>query len=283
MSLFSIGDIVTRKSYNSDILFKIYDIKGDLAYLTGVIVRIIADAPLKDLIHVEKDTLDNYESRNYNDMKARLERYRKYINEDRLRYIASKKEGVIQKPGKVLHIDGDKDYMQKCQKEYNLLGIPAYVYYITEENQPKYIQSLLRDIRPDILVITGHDSFSKKSTNIYDINNYKNSKYFVDTIKEARKYEHSLNDLVIYAGACQSYFEALINAGANFASSPERVLIDIMDPLVVVEYVAFTPINEQVPLTTIISSTREGIKGIGGLQTMGTYREGYPAIIVKQQ
>ncbi len=29
-----------------------------------------------------------------------------------------------------------------------------------------------------------------------------------------------------FAGACQSYFEALISAGANFASSPARILID---------------------------------------------------------
>lgn len=32
--------------------------------------------------------------------------------------------------------------------------------------------------------------------------------------------------LVIFAGACQSYFEAIISAGANFASSPARILID---------------------------------------------------------
>ena len=31
--------------------------------------------------------------------------------------------------------------------------------------------------------------------------------------------------LIIVAGACQSHFEALLQAGANFASSPGSVLI----------------------------------------------------------
>ncbi len=40
---------------------------------------------------------------------------------------------------------------------------------------------------------------------------------------------------VIFAGACQSYFEAIISAGANFASSPARILIDFLDPIMVAE------------------------------------------------
>lgn len=55
--------------------------------------------------------------------------------------------------------------------------------------------------------------------NIY---NYRNSKYFINTVIEARKWASSSEKLVIFAGACQSYFEALINAGADFASSPRK-------------------------------------------------------------
>ena len=83
---------------------------------------------------------------------------------------------------------------------------------------------------------------------------------------------------MIFAGACQSYYEAIISAGANFASAPKRVLIDMMDPLIVAETIAYTPVNEFVPLENIISNTREGINGIGGLQTRGQYRVGMPGL-----
>ena len=75
-----------------------------------------------------------------------------------------------------------------------------------------------------------------------DIYNYRNSRHFIQTVKEARKYDetHEKN-LVIFAGACQSYFEALMDAGANFASSPARILIDFLDPLIVAKIVFFIP------------------------------------------
>ncbi|MFQ9288464.1 MAG: sporulation peptidase YabG, partial [Intestinibacter bartlettii] len=49
-----VGDIVARKSYNKDIVFKITDIIVDengkkIAILKGVAFRIIADAELSDL------------------------------------------------------------------------------------------------------------------------------------------------------------------------------------------------------------------------------------------
>ena len=51
---------------------------------------------------------------------------------------------------------------------------------------------------------------------------------FIETVKEARRYEREqAEELVIFAGACESYFEALIMAGANFGSSPARILIDL--------------------------------------------------------
>jgi len=38
-------------------------------------------------------------------------------------------------------------------------------------------------------VITGHDGMIKKETRYNDIYNYRNSKYFIETVKEARRYE----------------------------------------------------------------------------------------------
>ena len=95
---------------------------------------------------------------------------------------------------------------------------------------------------------------------------------------EARRYEHSLDNLVIFAGACQSYYEAILSAGANFASAPKRVLIDMLDPIIVAQTVAYTPVDKFAPLASIISNTREGLKGIGGVQTRGQYREGMPSL-----
>lgn len=42
--------------------------------------------------------------------------------------------------------------------------------------------------------------------------------------------------------------------------------------------IAYTPVDEYVPLANIISNTREGIRGVGGVQTRGTYRTGMPGL-----
>ena len=44
-----IGDIVARKSYNYDVLFRVARISGEIVDLVGITVRIIADAPIYDL------------------------------------------------------------------------------------------------------------------------------------------------------------------------------------------------------------------------------------------
>ena len=73
----------------------------------------------------------------------------------------------------------------------------------------------------------------KNGSNYNNIYNYRNSKYFINTVRNARTWGASSEKLVIFAGACQSYFEGIMNAGADFASSPGRILIDFVDPLIV--------------------------------------------------
>ena len=54
----------------------------------------------------------------------------------------------------------------------------------------------------------------KNGTRYRDIYNYRNSKHFIQTVKKARKYDEKHGDnLVIFAGACQSNYEQLIRAG----------------------------------------------------------------------
>ena len=103
-----------------------------------------------------------------------------------------------------------------------------------------------------------------------DIYNYRNSRHFIQTVKEARRYDETHNkNLVIFAGACQSYFEALMSAGANFASSPKRVLIDFADPLIVAEKVATTENYKYITINDIANELRDGTNGIGGTGANG--------------
>ena len=94
-----------------------------------------------------------------------------------------------------------------------------------------------------------------------DIYNYRNSRYFAQTVKNVRKNSKN-KDLVIFAGACQSYYEALIQAGANFASSPARILIDFVDPLVVAEKIATTDDSKYLTIYDIEQDLRDGERGI---------------------
>lgn len=291
MPQFKVGDTVARKSYNYDVLFKITAIRGDMVDLIGMTVRIIADAPIYDLKYINKEEatrmlnisdkrFDERLSRTYSGIKNRFNlrsqtSVNSYINDQIPIYT---KESVYKKPGVVLHIDGDIDYARKCKDVYKKMGITAHVYNISESEQPRHVYNLLTKIRPNILVLTGHDAFIRKRSDMYNIDNYKNSRYFVESVLEARRYEHSLDNLVIFAGACQSYYEAIISAGANFASAPKRVLIDMLDPIIVAQTVALTPVDRFAPLASIINNTREGLKGIGGVQTRGQYREGIPGL-----
>ena len=153
---------------------------------------------------------------------------------------------------------------------YRNLGLNAIVKYIPEYRQPRVVYQLLESYNPDILVITGHDGMIKRGIRYNDIYNYRNSRYFIETVKEARKYDKQKGKkLVIFAGACQSYFEAIISAGANFASSPARILIDFLDPLVVAEKIALTEKYKYITIDDIAYELRDGRDGIGGIGANG--------------
>ena len=58
--MFDVGDLVTRKSYNNDIVFKIIGIDGDNYLLKGLFVRLYADS-LKDDLKIYSDiTVDDF-------------------------------------------------------------------------------------------------------------------------------------------------------------------------------------------------------------------------------
>ena len=110
----------------------------------------------------------------------------------------------------------------------------------------------------------------KRQSGYSDIYNYRNSRYFIETVKQARKYdEETKKGLVIFAGACQSYFEALILAGANFASSPARILIDFLDPLIVAKEIATTDKSKYLTIDDFANQLRDGKRGIDGVGSKG--------------
>lgn len=268
------GDIVARKSYNKDILFnvkRIYKVNNEkMAILTGITKRVEADSKIEDLEIVEKEILNKRLSKIQDKIDTKInETVNKYKNKKiKVRDYNNIKEEMI--TGKILHLDGDKKYSQKAYIQYKKMGLNAVVKNISEYKQPTLVYKLLKIYTPDILVITGHDGIIKKAKDYNNIYNYRNSKYFIETVKEARRYDEANgNKLVIFAGACQSYYEALILAGANFASSPARILIDFIDPIIVAEKVAYTERYKYITIEDIERELRDGRRGIDGIGANG--------------
>lgn len=258
--MFKVGDFVTRNSYHNDMVFKIIKIEDDICYLKGLNVRLYADSATTDLrIYNEKEDLEEEE--------PFLERIKPEILD---------RNDYFYLPGKILHIDGDNEYLSRCLKYYEDANIWAAGVLEKECNVASKIQDLLKEYNPSILVITGHDAFYRKRGKSDDLSSYKNSQYFVNAIQEARRYESSHEKLVIVAGGCQSNYEELIKAGANFASSPKRVNIHALDPAIVAAKMSLSDVTKDINLKGILEETKYGKDGIGGIITKGTMYIGYP-------
>ena len=281
-----INDIVGRISYGSDILFRVIDIREmngkKLAILYGEEYRLIADSPFDDLVKIREDERSSrhQETREQQEQSNRLFTQDLELQQQKNGYESSNgyrySGDYFQIPGKVLHVDGDATYLRKCLDLYGRFSIPVNGVYCNEKEMPYKISSLLDHFRPDILVVTGHDSYSKAKGDISDIQAYRHSKEFVETVREARKKVASLDHLIIFAGACQSHFESLIQAGANFASSPSRVNIHALDPVYIVGKISFTPFREHIHVWDVLRNTLTGEKGLGGIETRGVLRTGLP-------
>lgn len=280
MDIIHVGDVVTRKSYNEDILFYVLDLyyeKGEAhANLVGVNVRLRADSPVIDLIIQDYRGSPSSTSELKTVANQIVIQQKKLLSEITMRNLTDQPFMVM--PGKVLHIDGEEHYLAQCMALYNNLNVPVIGLHVPEVDQPHEIRKLLETYRPDILVITGHDGLLRKQSSQDRLINYRASPYFVETVKDARLYEPDRDSLVIIAGACQSHFEALIEAGANFASSPQRVMIHCYDPVLIAEKIAFTSFTQVIDIRSFFHSTISGSDGIGGLETKGKQRYGYPKL-----
>lgn len=248
------GDIVARYSHNLDIIFVVHEIIDNTAVLQGVYVRLVADADISDLKLVEKSILERYEQEDISYQKSLIESYKSNI-------------GHI--TGKILHLDSDSGYLNKCLKLYKALNIYAYGVSIKEEELHINVIDLIKRIRPNIVILTGHDSYNNKE--ITDLKNYKNTINFIKAIVKIREY-YSLDDICIYAGACGSNFEALIASGANFASSIDRNNIEAYDPAIVGILASVTPMTKTIDIENLYNFSKMKKGSIGGVETYGKMR-----------
>ena len=60
-----------------------------------------------------------------------------------------------------------------------------------------------------------------------------------------------------------------MSAGANFASSPGRIMIDFVDPLVVAQRIATTDNTKYLTIRDIKDELRDGEEGVSGIGAMG--------------
>lgn len=334
MSVIKAGDYVGRKSYGMDIVFSVKRIietesRGAqpgsakpggakpagtkpgtaIALLRAFEFRLMASAPLDDLVVLEPERYKEVISRSEENMSRktncclgrRILLNRAPSLESGTESTAAAADAVdttvaaatapaaavkdepVQFPGRVLHIDGDQEYLDYCLKHYAKLGIDVYGVHVPESEQPKQVKKLIEQYQPDMIVMTGHDGYSRKKRSTNELEHYYHSKYFVEAVRNARLLRPDKDSLVIFAGACQSHYEAILGAGANFASSPERKLINCYDPVLVAEMVCFTPLGKTADIVDVIDNTITGREGIGGIETRGLMRTGLPAPVRSHQ
>ncbi len=107
------GDLVTRLSYGHDLLFRVSEIHSELVELVGEDMRLLADAPIEDLVLVsEKERAEmSQKSREVEDYSYQLFRQDAKLLKQRGEYeVTSGYKSDIdffELRGRVLHIDGD--------------------------------------------------------------------------------------------------------------------------------------------------------------------------------
>ncbi len=96
---FEIGQLVTRNSYNNDIIFEITDIIDNIVYLKGINIRLKADSDILDL--KKFDTVDEDEREFIEKIKPTTN-----LNKEIIFYLTS----------------DDKNYEEICQIEKNTIN-----------------------------------------------------------------------------------------------------------------------------------------------------------------
>ena len=89
--------------------------------------------------------------------------------------------------------------------------------------------------------------------------------------------EERLQKFLAEAGiASRRKSEELIKSGATFASSPKKINIHALDPAIIATSLSLLNRSSEVDLLELLSKTKYGKDGIGGLKCKGTMYTGYP-------
>lgn len=142
------GYVVARKSYGKDVIFVIDKIikrrgRTDFAILKGLTIRIKADAPVSDLEIVSKEEIE----KSLKDVEETIKQRARKRSEEEKQYIKiAKRYREIIYTGKILHLDGDRKYMEKSVRYYKQLGLNAIVRNVLESRQPRVISRFARKI-----------------------------------------------------------------------------------------------------------------------------------------
>lgn len=102
-NMFQIGDLVTRNSYDNDIVFKITKIEDEIYYLKGSNIRLYADSNESDLKKYE-DKVDVEE--------------KEFL--DRIKPDMLDRNDYFYLPGKILHIDSDISLSNDLANPYKI-------------------------------------------------------------------------------------------------------------------------------------------------------------------
>lgn len=247
------NDLVIYIKDKKPIIYIIEDIKDNLVSLKGYSHRVKLTADISELTYATEEMKQLEDSV--------TTKYQTTITK-------SKKERNNRKvlTGRILHIDGDQEYLNSCMSLYEEIGISAEGIYVDEKEIKDKIEDLVLQITPDIVVITGHDMYNGKGRK--ELNNYENTKEFMDTVRRIRRHFNS-DAICVIVGACASNFEALIASGANFASSPNRINIHTYDPAVIAIKVASTSCEKTIDFNTCIKLIENGREAFGGIETKG--------------
>lgn len=251
---YQINDLVNYQKEKE--IYVIKEIENDLITISGFTHR-IKRVVTSDDIHLAKEEDVEKEKKEVEKKKER------FIKKNNIRQNQSIRKLLY---GRILHIDGDKEFLESCLELYKEMNIPSSGICLNEKDVKNKIEALLLQVTPDIIVITGHDVYN--GNGMKDLGNYQNSKHFVDALRIIRKHFNQ-DSVVTIVGACASHFEALIAAGANFSSSPKRINIHTYDPAILAIKVATTSCNQIVDFNSALEFIENKKDAFGGIETKG--------------
>ena len=156
----------------------------------------------------------------------------------------------------ILHLEGYLPWMDLCREAYRQAGVPFCIFPVAEAQQAAFLSDMLPRCRPSFLALTGHDR-TEAATSAHTAD-------FIRAVTAARRWEPDPDSLFIFAGACGSDAAAIQKAGANFASSPGRIPISVLDPVRLLLAASSCPPGERIHPSRLIAATLCGSAGIAG-------------------